>query len=151
MDFSSVGDFLKKAVSSKQEERKLIEDEVDPVIDDPSTIGIPLETLEMLDQLEEKYGDEAFRQIGLFCLGRWAQIHQEILSQHVQHESIEEAMATIVDLTILSHSVEQVKEIGSFGGDESWRKMLKKVVAQDVLEEMEEQGIDIKAAFGGDQ
>jgi hypothetical protein len=151
MDFSSVGDFLEKAVSSKQEERKLIEDEVDPILDDPSTIVIPQEMLDMLDRLEEKYGDETFKQVGLFCLGHWAEMHQEILSQHIQFENIHEAMVTVSDFTTLAHSIQQVKGIGSFAGDESWRKMLKEIVSQSVLEEMEEQGINIKTALGEGQ
>jgi hypothetical protein len=55
---------------------------------------------------------------------------------------------TVSDFTTLAHSIQQVKGIGSFGGDESWRKMLKEIVSQSVLEEMEEQGINIKTALG---
>jgi len=69
----------------------------------------------------------------------------------LQHESINEAMVTVADFTTLAHSVQQVQAVGSFGGDESWRKMLKEIVSQDILENMEEQGISVKAALGEDQ
>jgi hypothetical protein len=151
MDFSSVSKFLKTAKASQAADRKLIEEEVDPLLDDPSTVGIPHEMLDMLKGLEEKHGDETFKQVALFCLGQWIQIHQDILSQHLQHENIHEAMVTVADLTTLAHSVQRAQAVGSFSGDESWRKMLKEIVSQDILESMEEQGISVKAALGEDQ
>jgi len=126
-------------------------DEVDPLLDDPSIVGIPHEMFDMLKGLEEKHGDETFKQVALFCLGQWLQIHQGILPQPLQCENIHEAMVTVADLTTLAHSAQQVQAVGSFGGDESWRKMLKEIVSQDILENMEEQGISVKAALGEDQ
>jgi hypothetical protein len=151
MEFSTVSDFLKKASSSKDEERELIANEVDPLIHDPSTVGIPHEMLDLLNGLREKHGDETLKQVALFCLGSWLETHQEILAQHLSHDSITEAMVMIADITNLATATRLIHETGSFGGDESWRKILKEIVSQDVLEEMEARGIDVKTALQGEE
>jgi hypothetical protein len=151
MEFSTVSDFLKKASSSKDEERELIANEVDPLIHDPSTVGIPHEMLDLLNSLKQKHGDETLKQVALFCLGSWLEMHKEILAQHLAHEAITEAMVTIADITTLVNSTQQIQATGSFGGDDSWRKMLKEIVSQDVLEEMEARGIDVKTALQGEE
>ena len=151
MEFSTVSDFLKKASSSKNEERELIANEVDPLIHDPATFGVPHEMLELLNKLKNKHGDEALKQVALFCLGSWLEIHEQILAQHYAHGSMAEAMITIADITTLFGAIRSIQETGSFGGDESWRKMLKEIVSQDVLEEMEARGIDVKTALQGEE
>ena len=77
MDFSSVDDFLRKAASAKDEKRIAIDDSLAPLMDDPSIVGVPVELLDAIEHLLSAYGDEAFRQIALFCLGRWLSVHAD--------------------------------------------------------------------------
>lgn len=147
MDFSSVNDFLKKARSGKNEERQIIDDELDPLLSDPATIGIPPELSESIDLLKERYGDEAYKQIGMFCIGKWLQIHEGILNQHVKTEKMDAALLTMNDIALIALTIQTLERIGSFGGDEDWRKMLKGVVGQSILELLEEDGLDAQSFF----
>jgi hypothetical protein len=49
---------------------------------------------------------------------------------------------TSSDLARLTTALRSVSEVGSFGGDEDWRAMLKEDLGQAVLETMEELGYD---------
>lgn len=147
MDFSSVNDFLKKATSAKSQERQLIDDELDPFLSDPATIGITPELSEDIDALKEKYGDETFRQIGIFCLGKWLEIHENILQQHIQTETMDAALLTMNDISKLTLAIQTIESIGSFGGDEEWKRMLKDIVGQSLLERLEEDGLDPVSFF----
>ena len=148
MDFSSVNDFLKKATSAKSQDRQLIDDELDPFLSDPATIGITPELSEDIDSLKTKYGDEAFRQIGIFCLGKWLEIHEEVLQQHIQTETMDAALLTMNDISKLTLAIQTLEGIGSFGGDEDWKRMLKDIVGQTLLERLEEDGLDPVSFFG---
>ena len=147
MDFSSVNDFLKKASSAKSQERQLIDDELDPFLSDPATVGITPDLSEAIDALKEKYGDEAFKQIGIFCLGKWLELHETILHQHIQAEAMDVALMTMNDISRLTLIIQMLESIGSFGGDEDWRKMLKSIVGQSLLEKLEEDGLDAASFF----
>jgi len=147
MDFSSVNDFLKKATSAKSQERQLIDDELDPFLSDPATIGVTPELSEDIEALKEKYGDEAFRQIGIFCLGKWLEIHENILQQHIQTETMDAALLTMNDISKLTLAIQTIESIGSFGGDEEWKRMLKDIVGQSLLERLEEDGLDPVSFF----
>jgi len=147
MDFSSVDDFLKKASSVKNQERQLIDDELDPFLSDPATVGITPDLSEAIDALKEKYGDEAFKQIGIFCLGKWLELHETVLHQHIQTETMDAALMTMNDISRLTLAIQTLEGIGSFGGDEDWRKMLKGIVGQSLLEKLEEDGLDAASFF----
>jgi hypothetical protein len=147
MDFSSVNDFLKKATSAKSQDRQLIDEELDPFLSDPATIGITPELSETINLLKEKCGDEAYRQIGMFCLGRWLEIHEEVLHQHTQTECMDSALLTMNDISRLTLVIQTLEGIGSFGGDEDWKKMLKDIVGQTLLERLEEKGLDPESFF----
>jgi hypothetical protein len=147
MDFSSVNDFLTKASSAKNQERQLIDDELDPYLSDPATVGITPDLSEAIDALKEKYGDEAFKQIGIFCLGKWLEVHEEVLHQHIQTERMDGALMTMNDISRLTLAIQTLEGIGSFGGDEDWRKMLKGIVGQSLLEKLEEDGLDAASFF----
>jgi hypothetical protein len=41
MNFSSVGDFLRKAATAKSDERKAIDEKLAPMLEDRFTIGVP--------------------------------------------------------------------------------------------------------------
>lgn len=145
--FQSVDDFLRKAMGAKSGDRQIIEEEVGMQLDDPDLVGIPEDMVDAIDDAVEKYGDEALRHIALFCLGKWMGIHQEVLEQHVELDSTEAAVLTASDLTTLSNAGRLLASVGSFGGDEEWRAMLKEFTVQSVLEQCEEEHIDISTFF----
>jgi hypothetical protein len=147
MDFSSVNDFLQKASSVKNQERQLIDEELDPFLSDPATVGITPELSEAIEKLKEKYGDEAYKQIGIFCIGKWLELHEEILQQHVQLETMDAALLTMNDITLITMAIQTLERVGSFGGDDDWRKMLKNIVGQSILEKLEEDGLDAESFF----
>lgn len=149
MDFSSVGDFLRQAAFAKRDHRKTIDENLAPFLEDPATIGIPPSLSESLETLLEEHGDETYRQIAMFCIGKWHTVHTEILQQHVDNEGMSEALLTMNDLSKLSSVLQMLEQVGSFGGDESWRKMLREIVGQSVLETLEEYGSDPESFFYG--
>jgi hypothetical protein len=57
------------------------------------------------------------------------------------------ALMTMNDVTKLTMAVQTLESIGSFGGDEDWRKMLKNIVGQSLLEKLEEDGLDAASFF----
>ena len=142
MDFSSVGEFLRQASSSKDKDRQIIDEQLSPFLEDNSTVGVTPDLHAAIEEFVEKHGDEAYKQIGMFAIGRWARVHQEFLEQHVINEGMAEALMTMNDLSRITLALQTLEAIGSFGGDASWRAMLKNVVGQAVLENLEEQGID---------
>ena len=141
MDFSSVNEFLKAARSAKKDQEEIINEKIEPFMDDPSTIGITPELSESIDNLFEKYGDEAFRATAMFSIGKWMEVHNDILQQHCMNEDMQGALWVMNDISKLSLILRTMEDISSFGGDDDWRKMLKKVVSQAVLENCEERGI----------
>ena len=146
--FQSVGDFLRKAAGAKTDVRQRISEEIAPTLEDPDTVGIPPELLQSIDELMVSHGDEAIRQTALCCLARWMEIHSEFMEQHRLTESMEEALFTATDMTRLCVATEIISNIGSFGGDDSWRAMLNETLTQEILEKSEEDGIDLNTMFG---
>jgi hypothetical protein len=51
------------------------------------------------------------------------------------------------DITLLTMAIQTLERVGSFGGDEDWRKMLKNIVGQSLLEKLEEDGLDAQSFF----
>lgn len=145
MDFSSVGDFLRKAATAKTDERKAIDARLAPMLQDSLTIGVPPEILETIEGLVEQYGDEAYKQISMFALGRWHEVHCGMLQQQVDNNGIGEMLSIMNDISKISTALTILADLGSFGGDEAWRKMLRDVVGQTVLETLEEKGISLDA------
>ncbi len=151
MDFSSVGDFLRQAATAKQDKRRVIDDHLEPFMEDPATVGIPPGLATAIETLLETYGDETYRQIALFCLGKWHQAHCEILQQHIENDGTSEMLMTMGDISKLSTVLMLLEQVGSFGGDDEWRKMLRTIVGQSVLETMEEKGISFDSIFNPDR
>lgn len=137
MDFSSVDDFLRKAALAKKEKLQTIDDELADFIDDPSVVGVPTELAATIEQLLYTYGDETFKQIGLFCFGKWLAIHSELVDDHKQNESWDEALHTMNDVGKLSAAMQIIEQIGSFGGDDEWRRMLRNTIGQAVAGEID--------------
>ena len=151
MDFSSVGDFLRQAATAKQDKRQVIDDHLEPFMEDPATVGIPPDLATAIETLLETYGDETYRQIALFCLGKWHQAHCEILQQHIENDGTSEMLMTMGDISKLSTVLMILEQVGSFGGDDEWRKMLRTIVGQSVLETLEEKGISFDSIFNPDR
>jgi hypothetical protein len=147
MDFSSVGDFLRKAATAKQDARQAIDDKLVPFLENPSTAGIPPTLNGSIDTLLETYGDETYRQIALFCIGKWHQAHCEILQQHIENDGTSEMLMVMSDISKLSTVLMLLDQVGSFGGADDWRKMLRTIVGQSVLETIEEKGISFDSLF----
>jgi hypothetical protein len=147
MDFSSVDDFIKKASSIKSQDRQLIDDELDPLLSDPATIGVPPGLSTAIERLKEEYGDEAYKQIGMFSLGKWLELHEGVLQQHVETQAVDAALFTMNDITLITLAIQTLERVGSFSGDEKWRKMLKSIVGQSILELIEEDGLDAQSFF----
>ena len=151
MDFSSVGDFLRQAATAKQDKRQAIDDHLEPFMEDPATVGIPPGLAAAIETLLETYGDETYRQSALFCLGKWHKIHCEVLQQHIENDGTSGMLMVMSDLSKLSTVLMLSDQVGSFGGDDSWRKMLRTIVGQSVLETMEEKGVSLDSLFGQEQ
>jgi uncharacterized protein YjeT (DUF2065 family) len=147
MEFGSVDDFLRKVTSAKKVERDVIDEGLGDMLDNPAVFGIPPELAKTLEGMLEEYGDEALRQVGMFCLGKWMHIHNETIQAHIQTEGWQEALLTMNDVSKLSTALRIIEEVGSFGGGEQWTKMLKQLVGQAVMENCEERGIDIFSFF----
>jgi hypothetical protein len=151
MDFSSVGDFLRQAATAKQDKRQAIDDRLTPFMEDPGTVGIPPVLATSIEALLEAHGDETYRQIALFCLGKWHQIHCEVLQQHIENDGTSEMLMVMSDISKLSTVLMVLDQVGSFGGDDDWRKMLRTIVGQSVLETIEEKGISFDSIFNPDR
>ena len=155
MDFSSVGDFLRQAATAKQDKRQAIDDHLVPFMEDPGTVGVPPELGASIETLLEAYGDETYRQIALFCLGKWHQTHCSVLQQHIENdgtsEMLSEMLMVMSDISKLSTVLMIMEQVGSFGGDDDWRKMLRTIVGQSVLETIEEKGISFDSIFNPDR
>jgi hypothetical protein len=55
------------------------------------------------------------------------------------------------DISKLSTVLMILEQVGSFGGDDNWRKMLRTIVGQSVLETIEEKGISFDSIFNPDR
>jgi hypothetical protein len=147
MEFSSVDDFLRKATNAKKNERDLIDEELHGMMSDPGIVGIPPDLAKTLEALHDGFGDEALRQVGMFCIGRWMHIHNKTLQAHIEAGGWQESLLTMGDTSKLSTALRIIEEVGSFSGSEEWTKMLKELVGQAVMESCEDQGIDIFSFF----
>jgi hypothetical protein len=149
MDFSfdSVDKFLQQAQAAKASQRKAIDKGMEPLLDDPATFAIAPDAADLLDQSLENYGDEALKQMAIVAMGKWVGLHQEWLEQHIAHESAPEAALTASDMTKIVQAIRLLEDVGSFGGDEDYRKAIKEQINQAVLERLEEDGRSAEEVF----
>lgn len=138
--FSSVDTFLKTVKAAKQPDRQRLEEVLAPTIQDPSTFCIPPDLLPAVDGLLKDYGDEALKNIAMYCLGRWHEIHQERLSENCAMGNTDSALWTMSDLTKLSMVLQTLTDIGSFGGSDQWKQMITKELGAALMESLEEEG-----------
>jgi hypothetical protein len=139
--FDSPSSFIRAAQAAKNGQRQAINEELSPLLDDPHLFAVPPDLLATIEGLEENYGDEALKQIAMFCLGRWCAIHGDILQEHSVNDDLSAAVHTMGDITTIKHALQSISTVGSFGGDDDWRKMIKEELGQAVLEACEDRGI----------
>lgn len=135
---NSVDAFLKAARSSKSSQLDAINKELAPMIQSPSTYAIPPDLAESINALAEQYGDEAWKQIMMFCLGHWLETHEEVINET---DDPDIALWTMADLSTLRHCLSMVDGISAFKGTDQWKEMIQEQVGQAVLEACEEQNI----------
>lgn len=138
--FSSVDKFLAAAKAAKEPDRRRVEEVLAEAVHDPHSFTVPPDMLPTIETLLEDYGDEALKSIGMFCIGRWSEIHQERLSQFCEMEDVEGALWTMNDMTKLSTALQILADVGSFGGSDDWKEMITKEVSKAVYESLEEEG-----------
>lgn len=138
--FSSVNKFLEAAKAAKEPERQRIEEVLAPAVHDPHAFTVPPSMLPALDDLLENYGDEALKSIGMFCIGRWSEIHQERLQAFCDMEDMQGALWTMSDMSKLSTALQILADVGSFGGSDEWDEMITKEVSKALHETLEEDG-----------
>ena len=140
----SVDGFLRRIRSAKAVNRRKVDDFVEPLLDDASSFAMPPAMAPLLNDAIEAYGDETFKQVAIVVLGQWVNFHKQWLDEHIKNNSVDEALFTMSDLTKISHAIQLISDIGSFGGDEDYRKGMRKQIGQALLENIEEKG-------GGDE
>lgn len=136
--FSTVNDFLRQAADAKASKKEAIASSIAPHLQDPGTVGVPPKFAKTIGHLVGNYGDEAYRQIALFALGKWFETHTEAAEDFFGTGQLPEACACLMDATRISDSLHLVCEVGSLGGSEEWKEMLEKEISQAILEDIEE-------------
>ena len=72
MEFSSVDDFLRRAVSAKDDKRQKLSDKIGSTLEDEGTYAVPVEIHDAIQNCFLNYGDEVFKQVAMYALGKWA-------------------------------------------------------------------------------
>ena len=137
-DFSSVDDFLRQATAAKDGKRQAIGASISPGLQDQGLVGIPPELASTIEDMLQSYGDETYRQIALFCLGKWFELHIGMFEELIGEEP-SMACSCLMDATRIADSLHLLSEINSIGGDKGWRTMLEQTLSQHILEELEEE------------
>lgn len=138
-DFSTVNDFLRQTAIAKQGKRLAISATVSDHLNDPGTVGLPPAIAEIVGDLVQQFGDEAYRQLALFSLGKWFEHHIHTIDQLFQKDNTEGACSALMDATRISDSLHLLCELGSFSGDDEWKQMLNDEISQAILETLEEE------------
>ena len=140
--FDSVNEFLRKTREAKNAYRPEVEECLSETFEDPHVIAVPPALGEIIEDLTEKYGDEALRQIALFCMGKWFGIHTSCIEDLVNTESIHEALSTTMDATKISQCTTMLELVSSFSGVEDWKEMVKELAVGAVNDSLNERGYD---------
>jgi len=144
MDFQSPDQLIKAAQAAKQGQRNEIGESLAPIIDDPHAFSIPAALVADIEALMQQYGDEALKAVAMWSLGTWHGIHADFLEQHNIHGDHEAALWVMSDLAKLGLCLQVLADIGSIGGDEQWKQMLKANIGQAVIEHLEETGLSLQ-------
>lgn len=136
--FDSVDQFLRQAVAAKDGKRHAISASLSPHLQDHGTVGIPPKLASTIETMLQKHGDEAYRQIALFCLGKWFETHIGMFEELIGEEP-SMGCSCLMDATRIADALHLLSEINSIGGDGGWRVMLEETLSQHILEELEEE------------
>lgn len=101
-------------------------------------MGIPPKLASTIEAMLQKHGDEAYRQIALFCLGKWFELHIGMFEELIGEEP-SMGCSCLMDATRIADSLHLLSEINSIGGDNGWKDMLSETFSQHILEELEEE------------
>lgn len=145
--FDSVGNFLRRAQEAKADKRAAIDEGLSPLLTDPATFAIAPDAADLLEKSLERYGDEALKSMAIVALGKWVELHGTWLEQHMLNGSMQEAVLTACDMTKLTQAIRLMEEVGSFGGDDDYRKAIRGQINQAVLEKLEEEGKEPSEVF----
>ena len=137
-DFATVGDFLRAASSAKAERLQAVSNSISPHLDDDGTVGVPPLLMQTIEEHLERYGDETYRQLALFALGKWFELHIGMSEEHFANDDLAHGASSIMDATRISDALHLLAEIKSFGGSQSWKQMLNETLSQFILENIEE-------------
>lgn len=137
-DFSTVDDFLRQAFSAKAEKKQAVSAAIAPHLDSHGTVGLPPEICSAIESLIEDYGDEVYRQVALFSLGKWFELHIAASEQFFFEDKPGPGCSAIMDATRISDALHLLCELHSFSGDAAWKEMLDEKLSQFILESMEE-------------
>lgn len=135
--FSSVDDFIKKAQAVRSDRKNNIAASISPHLDEHGTVGIPPSLAKTIDQLVFTHGDEAYRQIALFALGKWFETHTSLVEEMFVNDQLMEGCSCLMDATRISDALHLIAELGSFGGDDSWKEMLQETISEAILKKFE--------------
>jgi len=135
--FSSVDDFIKKAQAVRSDRKDNIAASISPHLNEHGTVGIPPSLAKSIDELFFTHGDETYRQIALFALGKWFETHTGLVEEMFANDQLMEGCSCLMDATRISDSLHLVSELGSFGGDDSWKQMLQETISEAILEKFE--------------
>lgn len=142
LDFSTVDDFLRRTANAKSDKREAISSFVSSDIDKKDTVGLPPGLLADIETMLEKYGDEAYRQVALFCMGKWFQTHMQVFEELAAQGEVEMACRCLMGSTRVSDALHLLSEVQSIGGDREWKEMLKREITQHIMEAVEEAPCD---------
>lgn len=117
-----------------------MEQRVHDYLDDPYVIGVSPELADQIEAMLVQYGDEALRQIGLFCLGKWFAVHTGIIEELSKTERFAAAMSATMDATRITDAIALLESVGSFGGEDDWKAMLHETFVGAVNDAMNEMG-----------
>lgn len=135
--FSSVDDFIKKAQAVRSDRKDNIAASISPHLHEHGTVGIPPFLATTIDQLFFAHGDETYRQIALFALGKWFETHTSLVEEMFANDQLMEGCSSLMDATRISDALHLVSELGSFGGDDSWKQMLQETISEAILKKFE--------------
>ena len=133
--FDSVDQFLRQAVAAKDGKRHAIGASLSPHLQDHGTVGVPPKLAGTIETMLQKHGDEAYRQIALFCLGKWFETNIGMFEELIGEEP-SMGCSCLMDATRIADALHLLSEINSIGGDGGWRIMLEETLSQHILEEL---------------
>lgn len=137
-EFSTVDDFLRQAAEAKSGKRFAIASNVEAQLSEHGAVAVYPKLGELIEALVVKYGDEVYRQLALYCLGKWFEHHVLRVDDSFVQEDLAGGCTNLMDATRISDAMHLLAEVHSFSGDDEWKTMVGEKISQAILEELEE-------------